>query len=135
MDMEPLFPLDEYVKDVPAVAADMLTQYLGAADSALVVDAFGGLSLTIPRTKNTETYDLLIKELGPDITAKLMARFGGEYLYIPKRDSEKMGERNAKIKELYFKLLKEGKTVSRAQQLCAQEHGLSARHIHRILFP
>jgi hypothetical protein len=133
--MDSLFPLDDYIKPVAIDDSpmDMLSMYLGAESAAFVVDALGGLSLTIPRTKKGKTYKMLAHELGTELAAQLMEVFGGEELYIPRRYQELVAAKHRVIKIRYNELLREGKNSSRAIRLIARELSLSERHIRRIL--
>ncbi len=67
--------------------------------------------------------------LGKDSVDKLVAYYGGQSIYIPKRI---IGNRNDDIKQKFETLISSGSTCMNSYQVLAKDHSLSVRMVQKI---
>ena len=111
---------------MPAVAdMDALTELIGAPAVMALVQAHGGLAFDVPATTRGKRYRDLAALIGERPAQALLARHGGDAIYIAKLDAQKRAKRNAEIRAAYD----DGTPVPEL----ARRYNLTERQIYNIL--
>lgn len=99
-----------------------LVGLIGEAGLQRLVEAYGGLSLLVPKVASGAAWLALLE---PDAVARLIAACGGDKIYIPKCDGARRARRDAAIVAGYG-------AGARVADL-AREHHLTERWVWDIL--
>lgn len=111
---------------MPAVAdLDALTELIGLPAVMALVQAHGGLSFDVPATTRGQRYRDLVGLVGERAALALLAKFGGDAIYIAKLDAQQRAQRNAEIRAAY--------DAGTAVPELARRHDLTERQIYNIL--
>ena len=133
MDQQPLFALEEYIRDVPEDdQQSMFVAYFGEEAAAVITEKLGGVSVKIPTTQDGKRWAYLANAVGDDLAARISDVFGGEMMYIPKEHEAQVAERNRQVRDFCRTLMIQGWQRQRVIQEAAKVFDLSDRHIRRI---
>ena len=73
----------EYLKSLMPETVQTIASLIGIEQAMIVVEALAGLDYLMPKTLGSNTGKQLVALVGPKATQKLIAYFGGSYVYIP----------------------------------------------------
>jgi len=134
MNQQPLFDLEEYIREVPDDdQQSMFVAYFGEEAAAIIAEKLGGLSIKIPTFQEGKEWDALVSAVGDELAARISDTFGGEKLYIPKEHEAQLAERNRQVRDFCRTLMLQGWQRQQAMNEAAKVFDLSDRHIRRIL--
>lgn len=112
-------------------SAKVLIQTLGYKKAVLLINQFGGVSLTAKSREAKErsggVYSLLRDILSEDDLAKLIQYIGGEHFYIPRCDAALRQLRNARFVEAVAERQSAGLSIRQAFAILCPEFGISDR--------
>lgn len=117
-------------------SAQQLIHVIGWADTARLINAFGGTTLPMPSGVNAigrATLALLAEKMGDEVTQKLAHYYGGAPLYVPRCDAALRRARDNVIISEFETRIRAKETATSAVNLLAMQHKLTDRRIWKIL--
>lgn len=99
----------------------------------LVLSAFGGQSIRVPRNVPKNRAHVLRRVLGVTCLRKLMATFGGTSLYVPRCTALITRLRQHEIINAFSRCTGQGSSSTAAVASLARRHGISDRRVWQIL--
>lgn len=112
---------------------DDIRREIGNEAVGHLMQAFGGLSLRVPRSERADSFEEIRQAIGLEGARKFVEKFGGENIYIPKGTRSLLQERNLKIIERFDELTRGGLSARKATDLLSREFYLSGRTIEQIV--
>lgn len=112
---------------------DDLRREIGNEAVGHLMQAFGGLSLGVPRSERPDSFEEIRQAIGLEAARKFVEKFGGEKIYIPKGTHSLLQERNRKIIERFDELTRGGLSARKATDLISREFYLAGRSIDQIV--
>lgn len=121
-----------YADYLPTTLAH-LAGLVGLDKTMMIMEAFGGLDLLIPKTPAGTVYDSLVAVVGKSAAAAIVHAFGGEKLYINRCESLKRQLRDQAFLDNLHKLMATGISQSQAIRQLALAFDFSERYGYEIL--
>lgn len=117
---------EENASDLPATARE-LVEVMGLEATINLVKDFGGDDLRIPEVVNgtSRMWDILVETVGPEAAAKLVHRYKGTVIYVPKCQAALIKLRDTEIIRRY--------DAGEPFDTLRREHKITRRHLFRIL--
>lgn len=104
---------------------DALIELVGRDAVMALVRVHGGLSFDVPVTTRGQRYRDLVALIGEPPARALLAKYGGDAIYIAKLDAQKRAQRNAEIVAAY--------DAGASVPVLASRHDLTERQVYNIL--
>lgn len=120
---------------LPPVVAEIV-ELIGYADAQKLIERLGGTSFLVSkqmRHARSWRSDLLAKTVSREAARKLVGRFGGEELYIPRCDSALREWRNRHFVAEYQAMLDAGESGRQALSTLCPRYKISDRQGKNIL--
>jgi hypothetical protein len=114
------------VNALPSTARE-LVDVMGLEATIDLVKTFGGDDLKIPEVVNgtSRMWDILVETVGPQAAAKLVSRFAGTTVYVPKCQAVLMTHRDREIIRRF--------DAGTPFDVLRREHNFTRRHLYRVL--
>lgn len=124
--------VDELLPELLPESVVSISELIGYSKALRLVSVFGGFHFAIPLGEKPSRYhQMLIDAIGDEATKKLISRFGGERLYIPKCHAAFTQMRNRQFREEVL-AAKRGRGVRPIQEI-ARKYGFSERWAQHVL--
>lgn len=126
----------ENVRDLlPDVVLELI-ELIGYRETLLLVDNLGGVTFPVGknvRQRGNRRADVLAGVVSADAVNKIVARFGGDYLYIPRCAAALRELRNQRFLSDYEAMLATGESGRFALMTLCPRYGFSDRYAQRII--
>lgn len=121
-----------YADYLPTTLAH-LAGLVGLDKAMIMMEAFGGLDLLIPKTPTGTVYDSLVAVVGKSSADRIVQVFAGEKLYINRCESIKRKLRDQAFLDNLHRLMATGISQSQAIRQLALAFDFSERYGYEIL--
>jgi Mor family transcriptional regulator len=102
-----------------------LFDLLGEEGLAALARRWGGVHFEVPKGRGGKTWHALEDAIGPELAGRLVERFGGDRLDVPRLCARTLAQRNVRLHRERWEM---GKSVLKL----AREYGLTERWVRAI---
>ena len=118
---------------LPEVIVD-IAALVGYKNALKLVQALGGIDFAMPTgDMDSKREQQLVNAVGEEAAAKLIKRYGGERLYIPRCHAAFIQLRNQEFRHAISMAVASGQTQTAAIHIYAPQYGFTERWAYNVL--